>query len=374
VADVGKSIVLAGGGTAGHVNPLLATAAELVARGHTVRALGTAEGLESDLVPRAGVELHTIDRVPLPRSLSAAAMRFPAAFRRARLQAGAVLDAHHADVVVGFGGFVSTPAYAAARKRRIPVVVHEANARPGFANRYGARFAAVVAITFPGTPLPRAVLTGLPLRAEIGDLAAALADPGVRGEIVRDAREARGWTADAHVLLVTGGSLGAASINAAVAAAAPTLVHHGVHIIHLTGPGKDTDAARVVGDLPVAMRGAYQVAEYAHDMADCFAAASAVVCRAGAATVSEVSALALPALYIPLPHGNGEQALNASFAVEVGAATLLADEHLTTARLILEAERIVLDREAAQEMAAAAASIAIADGATRLADLIEGVA
>lgn len=370
---MGKSIVLAGGGTAGHVNPLLATAAELVSRGHTVRALGTSAGLETDLVPRAGIDLHLIDRVPLPRSLDADALRFPAAFRRARAQAGAILDAHHADAVVGFGGYVSTPAYSAARKRRIPVVVHEANARPGFANRYGARFAAAVAITFPDTPLRGAILTGLPLRAEIGDLAEALADPAARASLARDAREARGWAADAHVLLVTGGSLGAASINDAVAAAAPTLVRHGVHIIHLTGRGKDAEASRAVGDLPVALRSAYQVAEYAHDMADCFAAASAVVCRAGAVTVSEVSALALPALYVPLPHGNGEQALNASSAVLAGAATVLADEELTSARLILEAERIVLDRASAEAMAGAARSIAIADGAARLADLIEAV-
>lgn len=369
-----KSFVLAGGGTAGHVNPLLATAAELAARGHRVTAVGSAGGLEEDLVPRAGFDLRLVDRVPFPRRANAAATRFPAAFRRARTQAAAVLADVGAHAVVGFGGYVSSPVYSAARRARVPAVVHEANARPGLANRYGARSAAAVAVTFPGTPLPRATLTGLPLRAEIARLAAALADPAASAVAARDAREARGWAADAPVLLVTGGSLGAASINAAVAASAEQLVRHGVHIIHLTGAGKSAEAERARGDLPAALRNAYQVAEYAHDMTECFAAAHAVLCRAGAATVCEVSALGLPALYVPLPHGNGEQAFNARSAVDAGAATILADADLTAANVVLEAERMVLDEENALAMRAAARDIGIVDGAARLADLIEAAA
>lgn len=367
------SFVLAGGGSGGHVNPLLATAAELERRGHRATAVGTAEGIETELVPRAGIELRLIDRVPLPRRPNGAALRFPSAFSAATNQAAQIIAEVKADAVIGFGGYVSTPAYRAARKAGIPVVVHEANARPGFANKYGARFAAAVATSFPGTPLPRAIVTGLPLRAQITDLAAQLASPQARATLERDARLSRGWAANAPVLLVFGGSLGAASINAAVAEAVPNLLRHGIHVIHLTGIGKDDGAQRAKGNLPAGLRSNYEVAEYAHDMADALAAASAVMCRAGANTVSEVTALRLPALYVPLPIGNGEQALNARAAVDAGAALLIDDADLTPARVELEAERMILDAAAADAMRAAAMVVGIPDGAARLADLIEGV-
>lgn len=367
------SFVLAGGGSGGHVNPLLATAAELAARGHSVLAVGTAEGLETELVPRAGVELQLIDRVPLPRRPNGAMMRFPKAFARATSQAAQIIHQARADAVIGFGGYASTPVYKAARKAGLPVVVHEGNARPGFANKYGARFAAAVATTFPDTPLRNGVVTGLPLRAQITDLAAAMASENSRVTLQSEARSLRGWSADAPVLLVTGGSLGAASLNAAVVQAIPNLVRHGIHVIHLTGLGKDDEAQRARGDLSAAQRNSYQVAEYAHDMANALAAASAVVCRAGANTVSEVSALRLPALYVPLPIGNGEQALNARAAVDAGAAVLVADSELTPARVEREAERMILDSATAVAMRTAAASVGIPDGAARLADLAEGV-
>lgn len=367
------SFVLAGGGSGGHVNPLLATAAELVARGHRICAVGTAEGLETELVPRAGVELRLIDRVPMPRRPDGAAVRFPRAFSRATDQAAQILVDAKADAVVGFGGYASTPVYRAAHKAGLPIVVHEANARPGFANKYGARYAAAVATSFPDTALKGATVTGLPLRAQISQLAAAMAQPRSRDSLASAARTARGWAADAPVLLVTGGSLGAASLNAAVCGAAPALVRHGIHVIHLTGMGKDQDALRVQAELPEDLRGAYQVAEYAHDMADALAAASAVVCRAGANTVSEVSALRLPALYVPLPIGNGEQALNARAAVDAGAAILIDDADLTPAVIELEAERMILDADTGSAMRAAAQGIGIPDGAARLADLVERV-
>jgi len=252
-------------------------------------------------------------------------------------------------------------------------VVHEANARPGFANKYGAKFAAAVATSFAGTPLPRAIVTGLPLRKEIADLATSMADPFERSRVQASSRDGFGWAVDAPVLLVTGGSLGAASLNAAVAESAPTLVRRGIHIIHLTGHGKDEGALRAKGDLPANLRDAYQVSEYAHDMAAALAAASAVLCRAGANTVSEVSALGLPALYVPLPIGNGEQALNARAAVDAGAALMINDAELTAARVELAAERMILDSANATAMRTAAAGVAIPDGAARLADLIEGV-
>ncbi len=365
--------LLAGGGTAGHVNPLLATAEELINRGHDVAVLGTAEGLESELVPLAGLPMHVVPRVPFPRRPSVAALRFPFRLRAAVRAARRAIDAVRADAVIGFGGYVSTPAYLAARRRGVPVIVHEGNAKPGLANRLGARHAATVAVTFKDTPLPGAIHTGLPLRYAITDLAARLSDPVAGPDIRRISRATWGWPDDAPTLLVTGGSTGAASLNAAVAEAVETLVGHGIHVLHITGRGKSDGAERARGNLPALMRDQYVVREYVHDMDAAFAAADAVVCRAGAGMVCEVTALGIPAVYVPLPHGNGEQALNAREAVDAGAATVLDDADLTATSLELRAEPLVLDRKVQEHARIAAAGVGIVDGAARLATLAEGV-
>jgi undecaprenyldiphospho-muramoylpentapeptide beta-N-acetylglucosaminyltransferase len=367
---VTRTYLLAGGGTAGHVNPLLATAAELISRGHNVVALGTERGLEKDLVPRVGVELRTIPRAAAPRRINGDLFRFPGRLRRAIRETSRIIDEVRPEVVVGFGGYASTPAYIVAHRRGIPIVLHEANARPGLANRLGARWATRVAITFPGTPLRGGIVTGLPLRAEIAELAIRKR-AGKAGALRASSRAALGWPEDAVAALIMGGSLGAAKLNGAIAEAIPSIVGHGIYLIHLTGRGKDVDAERAFGDLPAKHRQQYVVEEYELEMAKAFAAVDAVVCRAGAVTVAEVSALGLPALYVPLPIGNGEQSLNAAPAVEAGAATLIEDAHLTAAALTLRLEAMLLDTKTAKTMAAAARKIGIINGAERLATLVE---
>lgn len=367
-------VLLAGGGTAGHVNPLLATADALLQRGHDVAALGTERGLESHLVPDAGIELHVVPRVPLPRRPSLDLVRLPVRLRAAVAAAGRAIDAIDADVVVGFGGYVSTPAYLAARRRRVPVVVHEGNARPGLANRLGVRWAAAVATTFEGTPLKGGVVTGLPLRPSIAELARQLREPATADGVRAGARGSWGWAADAPTLLITGGSTGAASLNAVTAEVVERLVQHGIHVLHLTGKGKSDGAERARGNLPARHRGMYVIREYVQDMETAFAAADAVVCRAGAGMVCEVSALGLPAVYVPLPHGNGEQALNAKGAVDARAASIVHDSELTATALELVAEPLVLDPKARDAARAAASSIGIVDGAERLARIVEQVA
>jgi len=159
--------LLAGGGTAGHVNPLLATADRIVERhpDATVLVLGTREGLEARLVPERGYELLTIPRLPFPRRLGRAAVRFPAALRDSVAQTQALIRDRGVDVVVGFGGYASAPAYLAARRENVPLVVHEANAKPGIANRLGARITKYVGVAFQSTRLPHATLVGMPLRS-----------------------------------------------------------------------------------------------------------------------------------------------------------------------------------------------------------------
>lgn len=361
-----RSVVLAGGGTAGHVNPLLAVADELRRRhaGIDVTVLGTAEGLEAELVPARGYRLVTVPRVPLPRRPTLDWFRLPARLRRA--VAVARDAAVGAQAVVGFGGYVATPAYLAARGR-VPVVIHEQNARPGLANRLGARWADAVAVTFPGTRLPGATVTGLPLRPPVAALAAARqtdAD-GAR----RAAAKTLGLDPAATTLLVTGGSLGALSLNRALAGAAADLADAGVQVLHLTGTGKDAEVRAAVAGVP-----GYHVLAYLADMQHALAVADLVVCRAGAGTVSELAALGIPAVYVPLPVGNGEQRLNAAPVVDAGGGVLVPDAQLDPAWVRAHVVPLLADRARLAAMAQAARSVGTTDAAARVADLVEQVA
>jgi UDP-N-acetylglucosamine--N-acetylmuramyl-(pentapeptide) pyrophosphoryl-undecaprenol N-acetylglucosamine transferase len=361
---VSVSVLLAGGGTTGHVAPLLATADCLRRRDRDVRitVLGTAEGLEARLVPEAGHPLAVVPRVPLPRRLSPDLARLPARLRAAVAAADDALRACAADVVVGFGGYVATPAYLAARRRGVPVVVHEQNARPGIANRLGARLARHVAVTFPRTPLPRAQVIGLPLRRQIATLdRAALRGAG---------RAAFGLAADRTTLLVTGGSLGAQRLNETFGAAAGDLAAAGIQVLHAAGRGKTVPFAAPVG--PPGAGGAvpYQVREYLDRMDLAYAAADVVVCRCGAGTVCEVTTVGLPAAYVPLPVGNGEQRLNAQPVVDAGGALLVDNADCTPewVRAVLIPLLAAPDRLAT--MAVAASRFGIRDADERLADLV----
>ena len=382
-----RSVLLAGGGTAGHVNPLLAVAEELQRRDGSTRltVLGTSTGLEAELVPARGLPLALVPRVPLPRRPTLDWFRLPGRLRSAVRAAGVAIDDAGAQVVVGFGGYVSTPAYLAARRRRIPVVVHEANARPGLANRLGARWAAEVAVTFPGTRLPHAQVVGMPLRAAVAGLVDRLAaDPAG----TRDGALAMlGLTPGRPVVLVTGGSLGAAHLNATIAVVAGELIAAGTQVLHLTGAGKAEAVRDVVGQLADADRGHYHVREYLAEMEQAYAVAALVVCRSGAATVSELAALGLPAGYVPLPIGNGEQRLNAAPVVAAGGGLLVDDADLTPAWLRAHVLPLLTgitttssepaaptDRSALAVMGRAAASVGVRNGAARVADLVERAA
>ncbi len=356
MSGVPGSVLLAGGGTAGHVSPLLALADCLRRRDPDVRvtALGTAQGLEARLVPERGYPMLEVPRVPFPRRPGAALLRLPGNLRRAVAAAEEAIESTGAEVVVGFGGFVASPAYLAARRRKVPVVVHEQNARPGLANRLGARVAAEVGVTFPGTSLPGATVTGMPLRHEIATLD--------RAAHRAEARERFGLT-DAPTLLVTGGSLGAARLNAAFAGAVHELSAAGVQVLHVTGAGKEFDPGTVPG-------APYVVLPYCDRMDLAYAAADLVVARAGANTVCELTAVGLPAVYVPLPVGNGEQRLNAAHVVEAGGGLLVDDATVDPAWVGSTVVPLVTDTRRVATMAAAAASVGERDGDELLADLV----
>lgn len=351
-------VLLAGGGTAGHVSPLLALADCLRRRDPDVQvlALGTAEGLESRLVPERGYPFATVPKVPLPRRPSADLARLPLNLRRAVRAADRAITEHDAQVVVGFGGYVSTPAYLAARRRGVPIVIHEQNARPGIANRLGARFTRHVAVTFAQTDLRGAQVLGMPLRREIATLD--------RAAHRAEGRAALGLRDDLPTLLVTGGSLGAKRLNDAFAASVAVLRDAGVQVIHAAGAGKGFDA--VGGDPAVP----YVVREYLDRMDLAYAAADAVVCRAGANTVCELTAVGLPAIYVPLPIGNGEQRLNAAEVVAAKGGLLVDDADVTPDWVGRTVVPLMQDTDRLAAMALASAGIGHRDADESLADLV----
>ena len=352
-------MVLAGGGTAGHISPLLAIARAIQeARADaTVCAVGTAAGMETRLVPEAGVQLELIERVPLPRRPSVDLVRLPRRMATAVAQAGRILDAQQATVVVGVGGYVCTPVYLAAARRRIPVVIHEANAKPGLANRVGARFASVVATAFPDTPLRGARVVGMPMREEIATLD--------RAAQKSRARVALGLQPDLPTVVVTGGSSGAQSMNRTVAAVAREVGEHGYQLLHVTGRTKEVRTPD--GELLRARN--YVQTEFVDGMEAVYAAADLLVARAGAATVCEVAAVGLPAVFVPLPIGNGEQELNARSLVAAGGAQIVADDQFTPQFYRDTVAPLVSDAARLDRMARASAAHGVRDAAQVMARL-----
>ncbi|WP_338751622.1 undecaprenyldiphospho-muramoylpentapeptide beta-N-acetylglucosaminyltransferase [Janibacter alittae] len=351
-------ILLAGGGTAGHVSPLFALADCLRRRDPAVDlvALGTVEGLEARLVPERGYQFRTVPKVPLPRRPTGDLVRLPVNLRRAVAAAQQAIEEMDAQVVVGFGGYVSTPAYLAARRLGVPIVIHEQNARAGIANKLGARFTDHVAMTFPGTKLPGGRVIGMPLRPEIIALDRSASRAGARAHF--------GLREDLPVVLVTGGSLGAKRLNDAFAASVPTLRDAGVQVLHATGAGKDFDA--VGGDASVP----YVVLPYVDRMDLAYAAADTVVCRAGANTVCELTAVGLPGVYVPLPIGNGEQRLNAAGVVEAGGGVLVEDADVDPGWIATGIVPMLRDAQRLDAMSAAAASVGHRNADETLADLV----
>lgn len=348
--------LLAGGGTAGHVNPLLALA-EFIKETEPeskVLVLGTAEGLEARLVPARGFELITIERLPFPRKPSAYALKFPVKFSRAVKQTRELIRNRKVDVVVGFGGYASTPAYSAAKKEKVPYVIHEANAKPGLANIFGARGATAVAVTFAGTPIRDAQVTGMPLRKEITQLN--------RAELQQPARSHFGLDPSKATLLITGGSLGARAINEALSAAAEEFIAANIQVLHIWGGLTKVRDPGVAG---------YKVIEYCDRMDLAFAASTLIVSRAGSTAVSEIAGLAIPAVFVPYRSGNGEQRKNANDIVVSGGALLREDAELTSEWITETLIPLLHNTAELDKMSRLAKTVGTLDGTSRLFNLIK---
>ena len=364
------SVVLAGGGTAGHTSPLIATAQELLrlAPGTRVVAVGTERGLETRVVPAAGLPLELIPPVPFPRRPGPDLLRVPGRLGAAVGAARRILREAGADVALGFGGYVSTPVYLAARAAGVPVVVHEQNALPGLANRLAARVTRDVYTSFPGTPLAHAQLIGLPLRRGIADLDRAGARPAARVALGLEPDDG----ARRPTLLVSGGSQGAASINGAARGAADALLAAGVDVLHVLGP-KNIDAADV-RRVDASTGATYVPLAYVEHMEQAYAAADLMLGRCGAGTVMETATVGLPCVFVPYPHGNGEQARNAAPVVDAGGGLLLEDAGCTPEWVAREVPALLRDETRLARMTDALAGTARRDAATVLAERTLAVA
>jgi UDP-N-acetylglucosamine--N-acetylmuramyl-(pentapeptide) pyrophosphoryl-undecaprenol N-acetylglucosamine transferase len=336
--------VVAGGGTAGHIEPALALADAVMRLRPDARivALGTRRGLENTLVPARGYPLELIPPVPLPRRPTPDLLKLPMRIRESIRVTRGVFERVGADVVVGFGGYVALPAYLAARNR-LPVVIHEANVRAGLANKIGARFATSVAAATANTGLAGAKVIGIPLRQSITTLD--------RAALRQEARRFFGLDPYAPTLLVSGGSQGARTLNIAVSGCARELGDAGIGVLHAYGP-KNTIA--VQDDRARRGQPPYVAVPYLERMDLAYAAADVMLCRSGAMTVAEVSAVGLPAVFVPLPHGNGEQALNAQPVVDIGGGLMVADAELTPAKVLELVVPILTDPRRITAMSAAA--------------------
>ncbi len=336
-------VVLAGGGTAGHIEPALALADALRRLDPRIgiTCVGTERGLETRLVPARGYELELVPAVPLPRAITPQLLTVPGRLAGAVNAMAAIFDRVRADVLVGFGGYVATPAYLAAKRRGLPIVVHEANPRPGLANRLGSRLTEHV---FTGFPEPgKAEYIGTPLRREIVEL-----DRLSMGD---KARSWFGLQTDRPTLLVFGGSQGARSINEAALTAAPALRAAGVQVLHVIGPKNTVEREPPPGDPQ------YVLLPYVDRMDLAYAAADLALCRSGALTCAELTAVGLPAAYVPLPHGNGEQRINAERVAGGHGGLLVDDAGLSSDWIIRNVLPILHDPERVAAMSEAASRL-----------------
>jgi UDP-N-acetylglucosamine--N-acetylmuramyl-(pentapeptide) pyrophosphoryl-undecaprenol N-acetylglucosamine transferase len=356
------SIIFAAGGTAGHVEPALATADAIRQRDPAahISFLGTPRGIENQLVPPRGYELITVPKAAIPRGLSKDLLLLPVRLFRAVAQTKRAIFG--ADVVVGFGGYLAGAAYLAARLSRIPIVLHEANTKAGLANRLGAMFTDQIVLGGPTNGLADGVVIGLPMREAILRAAEVMQTDASGGRAA--ARRALGLDSEKATLVVMGGSQGSVKINNAVAAALDRLLASGFQILHSVGDRNEMPAAKP-GYIPT---------PYLAKMELAYSAADVLLARSGAATCHEVVAFGLPAIFVPLPHGNGEQALNAAPLVAVGAAICIDDEKFDADLLVDQILGLFKDSDTLSRMHLGSAKLIRLSAASDLAAIVIRVA
>jgi UDP-N-acetylglucosamine--N-acetylmuramyl-(pentapeptide) pyrophosphoryl-undecaprenol N-acetylglucosamine transferase len=315
-------VIIAGGGTAGHVLPALEVANELKKRFNKADILfiGSKGGADEKLVPAENFQIRYLPKANFPRKLNLASITFIPRFSAAIIKSVFLLRS--ATLAVGFGGHVATPVYIAARILGIPIAIHEANSVPGLANRVGRKWAKVVAVFNPIKNWNDQHVIGFPMRNSIVKAAKLNGQDLFLAKAA--AREELGLQAEGKILLVMGGSLGSKKINDAVIAITTRLNIENISILHLVGGGnaKTIDSA------------GYKQIPYLAKMELAYLAADLVIARAGAGTCAEIEAMGLPAVFIPLSIGNGEQVVNAEKFITSGSAKILLNSNCTPDNLL----------------------------------------
>jgi UDP-N-acetylglucosamine--N-acetylmuramyl-(pentapeptide) pyrophosphoryl-undecaprenol N-acetylglucosamine transferase len=361
--------IIAGGGTAGHVVPAIAIGQALVARGHPAEAIhfvGSRRGIERRLVPEAGFRVTLLPGRGIARRFTLDNAAAVGGLLVALGQAVALVSRRRPSVVVSVGGYASVPCALAATVLRVPIVVAEQNAVPGAANRLAARVARASAVSFAGTRLPRAVLTGNPVRSEV---LAVARHPAAR----EAARQALDLPPDAVVVAAFGGSLGARRINDAVLALAGAWRQRsGIAIRHVVGVRDWDEISAAAAALPGGAGLVYQQVRYEDRMDLVYAAADLAVCRAGASTVAELAAVGLGAILVPLPGAPGDhQTANAMALVTAGAAVLIADRDLNGTSLAEVLAPLLADKDRLAALSEAARRLGRPGAAGAVAQLVE---
>jgi undecaprenyldiphospho-muramoylpentapeptide beta-N-acetylglucosaminyltransferase len=364
---MGTYAVIAAGGTGGHILPGLAVARALVARGHppeSVHFVGSERGIDREVVPAAGFSLTTLPGRGIERRVSLAALAAAASIVVGVWRGVGVLRRLRPSVVVVFGGYAAVPCVVGAVLWRIPMVVVARDARAGAADRLAARFARACAVPFPETDLPRAVVTGNPVRPEV-----------LAVDVARDrvpARQALELPSERVVVAVFTGSLGSGRVNAAVVELVRRWRDRGdLAVRHVVGSRDFTELAAAAPALPPSGL-VYQVVRYEDRMAELLAAADVAVTRAGGATVAELAVVGLPAVLVPLPIATRDhQTANARALVDAGGAVVVPDAELDVDRLEAELAPLVGDADRRTAMASAARRVGRRDAADRVADLVE---
>lgn len=352
-------LLLAGGGTGGHLFPAVAIAEQLLRQNDAavVRFVGTARGLEAKLLPKLGMSLELIDMVGVVgRGLVGSLQMLPKLFR-SLIQSLRILRTFRPDIVIGVGGYASFPVLVAARLKGVPFILHEQNAKPGLSNRVLAQFAARICISIPGSesqlPREKTILTGNPLRQGVTEISPQLPAAGT--------------------LLVFGGSRGARAINDLMIAAVPMLRAKGfdAKIVHQTG---EADAERVREACLATGEEQVDVRPFIDDMANAYRDAKLVVCRAGATTIAELCACGRPALMIPFPFAAADhQTANAQAMEEAGAAKLMVQKETSAEVLATTITALWQDQVKLTAMAVAAASLGQKDAAEKVLNVCQQV-
>ena len=357
-------IVLSGGGTAGHINPALALAESLIEQGHEVFYAGTPQGVEARLVKEANLPFTPFEAKGFNRNHPKTIFSAVRIIIKSTKLACAWFEEIKPDVVVAFGGYVCIPVGRAAKKMGVPLVVHEQNSVMGMANKYLAKTARAVALTYEvaGAPVAdkeKLVVTGNPVRSS------------VLTSTREEGRSMLGIPEEASMLLVFGGSLGARHLNAAISSMKKDLLAiDNLYVVHITGP-KELEAVETVLALTEEEKKRYLVMGYQNRMGETMAACDMVVSRAGATSLAEISARCIPAILVPFPFATADhQTTNARSYVQAGAAWMMADDMVETPEFKELVLTFVDDEKARLKMSEAARGFETGNAASKLADVV----